>query len=94
MNGVSITLNDGSVTNLQCEHFVNAAGPWAGDLMAHVGIHLPVYPRKRYVYVFDCPKGPGREMPLSVDPSGVYCRPGKRRNPKTVLFLDPRSVVL
>lgn len=36
---------------------------------------LPVEPRKRYVYAIDCPKGPGRDMPLAIDPTGVYCRP-------------------
>ncbi|XP_065647289.1 FAD-dependent oxidoreductase domain-containing protein 1 [Hydra vulgaris] len=60
---------------LDCRHMVNAAGPWAGELMQLVNIHLPVLPRKRYVFVFDCPNGPGRLMPLTVDPTGVYCRP-------------------
>ena len=61
--------------HLDCGYFVNAAGPWAGELMKLVDIHLPVLPRKRYVFVFDCPKGPGRLMPLTIDPSGVYCKP-------------------
>lgn len=86
VNSVSIDGSDGN-SNIQCSHFVNAAGPWAGELMDNVGIHLPVCPRKRYVYVFDCPKGPGREMPLTVDPSGVYCRP----EGQGTLFLCGRS---
>ena len=74
VNGVEIKTNEGR-HYINCSYFVNAAGPWAGDLMGKVGVHLPVCPRKRYVFTFDCAKGPGRGMPLSVDPSGVYCRP-------------------
>ena len=57
---------------IHCEYLVNAAGPWAGELMKTIGINLPVVPRKRYIFSFDCPKGPGRSAPLTVDPSGVY----------------------
>ena len=60
---------------MSCNSYVNATGPWAGELMDKCGIFLPVYPRKRYVYVFDCPKGPGRDMPLTICPSGWHCRP-------------------
>ncbi|XP_054158060.1 FAD-dependent oxidoreductase domain-containing protein 1-like [Oppia nitens] len=35
---------------------------------------LPVEPRKRYVYVFNAPDGPGIDFPLIMDPSSVYCR--------------------
>lgn len=61
--------------DIKCESLVNAAGPWAGELMQKINIHLPVTPRKRYVFSFDCPKGPGRSAPLAVDPSGVYFKP-------------------
>jgi sarcosine oxidase len=56
---------------------VNAAGAGAGALAAMAGIDLPVGPRKRYVYVLDCPGAPEslRRGPLTVDPSGVYLRP-------------------
>ncbi|KAK6467989.1 FAD-dependent oxidoreductase domain-containing protein 1-like isoform X1 [Huso huso] len=47
-------------------------GTGCKDTMA--GIPLPVEPRKRYVYVFHCPNGPGLEMPLLIDPSGAYAR--------------------
>ncbi len=41
------------------------------------GIPLPVGPRKRYVYVLDCPAAPPamRAGPLTIDPSGFYVRP-------------------
>ena len=65
---------------------MNAAGPWASNLalMAGVGekghgnsimgVELPVRPRKRQVFVFKCPSGPGSDCPLVIDSSGVYFR--------------------
>ena len=60
--------------NLLCSTLVNTAGCWSGMLMDTINVFLPVCPRKRYVYVIDCPRGP-RDMPLFVDTTGVYCRP-------------------
>jgi len=77
VNSVKIKSKEESL-QLDCSAFVNAAGYAAGELMQTIGIHLPVNPRKRYVFVFDCPKGPGRSMPFLVDTSGVYCRPEGR----------------
>ena len=53
---------------------VNAAGPRAAEIAAMAGIDLPVRPRKRNVYVFDC-REPLCGMPLLIDPRGVYVRP-------------------
>ena len=41
------------------------------------GIELPVGPRKRYVYVLDCPGASEalHKAPLTVDISGIYFRP-------------------
>jgi FAD-dependent oxidoreductase domain-containing protein 1 len=63
-----------------CGELVNAAGPNAGAVAAMAGLHLPVAPRKRYVYVLDCPQAPEdlRNGPLTVDTSGVYMRPEGR----------------
>ncbi|XP_076233775.1 FAD-dependent oxidoreductase domain-containing protein 1 isoform X1 [Calliopsis andreniformis] len=35
---------------------------------------LPVEPRKRYVYCFHCPEGPGLNTPLTIDYTGTYFR--------------------
>jgi FAD-dependent oxidoreductase domain-containing protein 1 len=59
---------------------VNAAGAGAGALAAMAGIRLPVGPRKRYVYVLDCPQAGDalHRGPLMVDPTGLYLRPEGR----------------
>ena len=53
---------------------VNAAGPVARRVAAMAGVDLPVHPRKRSVFVFDC-RTPVPGCPLVADPSGVYVRP-------------------
>ncbi|MGH7187359.1 MAG: NAD(P)/FAD-dependent oxidoreductase, partial [Pseudomonadota bacterium] len=62
---------------IACGALVNAAGAGAGKVAALAGIALPVSPRKRYVYVLDCPSAPSAMQggPLTVDPSGFYVRP-------------------
>jgi FAD-dependent oxidoreductase domain-containing protein 1 len=56
---------------------VNAAGAEAGVFARLVETELPVGPRKRYVYVLDCPGATDalHRAPLTVDPSGIYFRP-------------------
>ena len=44
------------------------------EIAGMIGIDLPVRPRKRLVYVFDCRDKPER-APLTIDPTGVWCRP-------------------
>ena len=63
-----------------CGALVNAAGTGAGKLAAMAGVALPVGPRKRYVYVLDCPQATDalRKAPLTVLPGGVYFRPEGR----------------
>jgi FAD-dependent oxidoreductase domain-containing protein 1 len=65
-------LSDGA--RMGCTHLVNAAGPWARRIAAMAGIDLPVYARRRTVYVVSCPVEM-KPFPLLIDPSGFWIRP-------------------
>ena len=53
---------------------VNAAGPQAAEIAAMAGLELPVRPRKRMSFAFDC-RTDLRAAPLTIDPNGVAFRP-------------------
>lgn len=57
-----------------CGHVVNACGPRAAETAAMAGIELPVEPRKRYTWIFSAEEPLDRDLPLTIDPSGVHCR--------------------
>ncbi|NXW69558.1 FXRD1 protein, partial [Hirundo rustica] len=64
-----------------CAIVVNAAGAWAGKLLEADGLPrvlcqpaLPIQPRKRYVFTWHCPDGPGLSCPFLIDTSGAYFR--------------------
>lgn len=60
--------------SLSAATVVIATGPQSGAVAALAGIELPVSPRKRSSFVFDCRTPPG-PLPLTVDPTGVAFRP-------------------
>ncbi len=68
----SVTLADGS--QISCGQLVNATGPRAARTAAMAGIQLPVEPRKRFTWVFEAREKLGRDLPLTIDPSGVHVR--------------------
>lgn len=68
----SLALTNGE--RLEAGIVVNAAGTAAGKVAAMAGIDLPVEPRKRSVFVFEA-RERFADMPLLVDPSGIYVRP-------------------
>jgi sarcosine oxidase len=65
---------------------VNAAGPHAGSVAAMAGLQLPVSPRRRMVFHFDC-RTP-IPAPLTIDTSGVYFRP---EGPNYIAGSSPRD---
>ena len=68
----SVTLSDG--TKIACGTLVNASGPRAAATARMAGLDIPVVPRKRYTFVFDAAKPLDRDLPLTIDPSGVHVR--------------------
>ena len=79
----SVTLKSGAMVHAGT--VVNASGPRAALTARMAKLDVPVEPRKRTLFVFDCAKTPegsatvnqGR-LPLMIDPSGVFCRPEGR----------------
>ncbi len=78
----AVELHGGRVTGVHleaggrvaCGTLVDAAGPWAAAVARMAGVELPVRPRKRMTYVFDC-RTEVSPMPLTIDVSGVAFRP-------------------
>ncbi|MEO0667323.1 MAG: FAD-binding oxidoreductase [Pseudomonadota bacterium] len=68
----SVTLASGEV--ISCGQLVNASGPRAARTAAMAGIEVPVEPRKRYSWVFSAEQPLDRDLPLTIDPSGVHVR--------------------
>lgn len=70
---------------IACETLVNATGPRAAQTAQMAGLTIPVEPRKRTLFVFDCADSPegsatvndGR-LPLMIDASSSFCRPEGR----------------
>jgi glycine/D-amino acid oxidase-like deaminating enzyme len=68
----SVTLATGDV--IACGHVVNAAGTRGAQVAAMAGISIPVEPRKRYTFIFEAAQRLDRDLPLTIDPSGVHVR--------------------
>ena len=68
----SVTLKSGEVVS--CGQVVNASGPRAALTAKMAGIDIPVEPRKRYSWIFKVDKPLDRDLPLTIDPSGVHVR--------------------
>lgn len=79
----TITLKSGNV--VEAGTVINASGARAALTARMAGLDIPVEPRKRTLFVFDCahtPEGTAKvnegRLPLMIDPSGVFCRPEGR----------------
>jgi glycine/D-amino acid oxidase-like deaminating enzyme len=68
----SVTLKSGA--EIACGKVVNASGPRAVVTARMAGIEIPVEPRKRYTYIFAAEKPLDRDLPLTIDPSGIHMR--------------------
>ena len=66
------TLSTG--TRVAFGQVVNASGPRARLTADMAGLTLPVEPRKRFTYIFEAARPLDRDLPLTIDPSGVHMR--------------------
>lgn len=64
----------GSGQRVECAAVINAAGCHAREVAAMVGLDLPVEPRARTSFVFDCRTPIDQVVPLTVTPFGVHFR--------------------
>ena len=69
---VSVTLRSGEV--VACGQVVNASGTRGAATARMVGIEIPVEPRKRFTWVISAETPLARDLPLTIDPSGVHMR--------------------
>ncbi len=67
-----VTLADGS--QITAGKIVNASGPRANITAQMAGLHVPVEARRRYTFIFDAAAPLDRDLPLTIDPSGVHMR--------------------
>ncbi|WP_436397571.1 NAD(P)/FAD-dependent oxidoreductase [Roseobacter sp. S98] len=68
----SVTLKSGA--SIGCGVLVNAAGTRGAQVAALAGLDIPVEPRKRYTYILEAAEPLDRDLPLTIDPSGVHFR--------------------
>ena len=60
--------------SIRCETVVNAAGPWAGQVGSLAGLHIPVLPYRRCIYMTE-PMPLLPRFPFTIDTdSGFYMR--------------------
>src|SRR5262245_33777151 len=68
----SVKLKSGEL--ISCGSVINASGTRAAVTARMAGIDLPVEPRKRLTWIFSAEKPLHRDLPLTIDPSGVAVR--------------------
>lgn len=68
----SITLKTGE--EIMCGTLINAAGTRSVEIAKILDIDIPIEPRKRYTYIFAAQNPLDRDLPLTIDPSGVHFR--------------------
>ena len=68
----SVTLASGEI--IACGTVVNCSGPRGARTAKMAGIDIPVEPRKRYTFIFEAAEPLDRDLPLTIDPSGVHMR--------------------
>ncbi|WP_420452902.1 NAD(P)/FAD-dependent oxidoreductase [Ilumatobacter sp.] len=67
-----------SGATLGCRWVVNAAGCRAPEVASMAGVELPIEPRSRTSFVFDCRRPIEGDVPLTITPDGVHFRREQR----------------
>ena len=67
-----VTLKSGAT--ITCGKLVNASGPRADVTARMAGLTVPVEPRKRFTWIFSAEEPLDRDLPLTIDPSGIHVR--------------------
>lgn len=68
----SVTLETGEI--IAAGHIVNAAGTRAGQVAEMAGLRLDIQPKRRYTFIFRAKNPLDRDLPLTIDPTGVHFR--------------------
>ncbi len=68
----SVTLATGEV--VACGQVVNSTGTRGAKMAAMAGITIPIEPRKRYSWIVKPEQPLSRDLPLTIDPTGVHFR--------------------
>ncbi|MDG4721378.1 MULTISPECIES: NAD(P)/FAD-dependent oxidoreductase [Thalassospira] len=70
-----VVLKDGR--RFGCGTLINAAGTGGSKVAKMAGLEIPVEPRKRCIFVFNCRDAADitASCPMLIDPSGLYVRP-------------------
>jgi sarcosine oxidase subunit beta len=72
--GAHVIAVDTPSESIACETVINAAGPWAGKVGAMAGVHVPVLPYRRCIYMTE-PMPEVGAIPFVIDTdSGFYMR--------------------
>jgi len=53
---------------------INASGPRGAVTARMAGLDIPIEARRRFTFIFDAAEPLGRDLPLTIDPSGVHMR--------------------
>ncbi|MEM8977194.1 MAG: FAD-dependent oxidoreductase, partial [Pseudomonadota bacterium] len=69
---ISVELASGDT--ISAGQFINASGPRAAKTAQMAGLDIPVEPRRRYTFVFSAEKPLEKDLPLTIDPTGVHMR--------------------
>ena len=67
-----VTLKSGE--KIKCGVVVNATGIRSNITANMVGVRLPIEPKKRYTFVFDSKNPLEKDLPLTIDPTGIHFR--------------------